>query len=159
IKQWDICRNLKAAEKDQLALEDEACLSQGVHPPSRVVHQRPLRRDKLQRHIRNRDKLARIRNEAEKSSKLPRSTDNSSLELAGWQWTTPESGLQLDDAEIGLHVVKAWHEWYFCKQSRSGLALQQIDSTQEGAMDTNPRNWPNFVEDGILYIQNGYRIN
>ena len=174
IKQWGICRNLKAAQAQQIAIEDENFLSRGLAPPLRVIHQRVVKPDKIRRHIRRNDTLARIRNEAERKSTNSLRTDvDSVMMVARWKphhranslprSPAPEFGLQLDEAESGLHSIKAWHEWYLHVHSPPIRRAVERDDWRgdQAMMSPNPERhyWFGSMLDGLAVFDLGFRTN
>ncbi len=129
IKQWDLCRNLKASEKGDIARELEAHAAQGLQPPQRTLHHRRVRRDKVARYVQHCQRSAGVHIAAEENSPRSSSMDHSSMGKDPSTYVQrraipklgnprPEPQCWHDCAEVALHAVKEWHQWYFCTQSQ-----------------------------------------
>jgi hypothetical protein len=56
VRKWDLFKNLKAHEKEQFAEAELNYLQAAGERPSQCLHQRLVRRDKIQRHLRQKTK-------------------------------------------------------------------------------------------------------
>ena len=56
IRKWSLFKNLKAHEKEQFAEAELNYLNAAGEPPSQFLHQRLVRRDKVERHLRHKTK-------------------------------------------------------------------------------------------------------
>ena len=131
IRQWNLYRNLKASEKEEIAREIDIHVAQGLQPPERMLHQRPVRHDKVARHLQRRRRSTIENRAVEETSPESSSTDHSTVDRTSngdsqysaiLRVTYPriEPQCQLENAETALHAVKECHRWYFCTQSRAG---------------------------------------
>jgi hypothetical protein len=56
IRKWNLFKNLKAREKEKFAEAELNYLKATAETPSQFLHQRPIRRDKVERHLRQKTK-------------------------------------------------------------------------------------------------------
>ncbi len=56
VRKWDLFKNLKAHEKERFAEAELNYLQAAGERPSQFLHQRLVRRDKIQRHLRRKTK-------------------------------------------------------------------------------------------------------
>ena len=138
VRKWDLFKNLKAHEKERFAEVELNYLQAAGERPSQCLHQRLVRRDKIQRHLRQKTKemngpgtrgwLLIIRTSPLLTLAAPtrhiKPAQNKALVAQRLRVLRPS--LQIDNEDGVLRATKTYFDWYFDAFAQSSLTLDEI---------------------------------
>jgi tetratricopeptide (TPR) repeat protein len=142
IRKWNLFKNLKAHEKEQFAEAELKYLNGAGEAPSRLLHGRLIRRDKVERHLGRQKKAGtelETRGRFNHNSNIPlhfslkpqagtlqRIKPARNKALTARCLLLPSPPYQIGNEDGLLLATKAYFDWYFNAVSCSGLTLDVV---------------------------------